>query len=232
MPWVNGRFYANPLYGRALERARELDEGETSSGSKVSKVASNEGDANAHWVTINGHHVLIQQAAKGSQNQTQNGPSSTPKAHGTIQLSARDKAYLDAYYDAVSKLSKDYDIDPALVLGVGIESGFGSAGTYLRTGDAFGMTGGSTKHMTTASSPEENVQQFFDNYGRQIRGVGSDTTAFVNALEGLDATGKPVKGWKVYNSDRASEWRVMIGEGIRQMQRDIPTYESQKKKGQ
>lgn len=23
MPWINGRFYANALFGRALERARE-----------------------------------------------------------------------------------------------------------------------------------------------------------------------------------------------------------------
>jgi hypothetical protein len=27
MPWINGRFYANPLFGRALERARAAESG-------------------------------------------------------------------------------------------------------------------------------------------------------------------------------------------------------------
>jgi len=27
MPWINGRFYANPIFGRALERAREAESG-------------------------------------------------------------------------------------------------------------------------------------------------------------------------------------------------------------
>lgn len=27
MPWINGRFYANPLFGRALEHAREAESG-------------------------------------------------------------------------------------------------------------------------------------------------------------------------------------------------------------
>jgi hypothetical protein len=68
-------------------------------------------------------------------------------------LSARDKSYLDKYYDPVRVMAKRYAVDPALVLGVGIESGFASKGTYLRTGDAFGMTGGSGEHMTAANSP-------------------------------------------------------------------------------
>jgi hypothetical protein len=58
-------------------------------------------------------------------------------------LSVRDKSYLGKYYNPVTVLAKRYDVDPALVLGVGIESGFASKGTYLRTGDRFGMTGGS-----------------------------------------------------------------------------------------
>jgi hypothetical protein len=90
------------------------------------------------------------------------------------------------------------------------------------------MTGGTTRHMTTAASPEANVQQFFSNYGGQIRGVGDDSAAFMNTLEGLDAIGNRVKDWKVYNTDRPSAWRDMIGDGIRQMRRDIPSYESER----
>ena len=87
MPWINGRFYASPLYGMALERARSID---VASRTRF----TNEQEADAH-----------------------------------CQLSSRDKAYLDAYYDAVSAWAKHYNVDPTLVLGVGIESGFASAGT-------------------------------------------------------------------------------------------------------
>ncbi|HXN98597.1 MAG TPA: hypothetical protein VN881_05950 [Candidatus Acidoferrales bacterium] len=88
------------------------------------------------------------------------------------------------------------------------------------------MTGENTKHMTTAASPAENVRQFFDSYGNQIRGTGTHTSAFINALQDRNASGKSVKGWKVYN--RANpHWEV--NEGINTMRKDIPTYLSQKK---
>ncbi len=160
---------------------------------------------------MDGRHVLIQKTQAGRPR----------------QLSPRDKAYFDKYYDAVATLAKEYNVDPALVLGIGVESGFASQGTYLRTGDAFGMTGGSTKHMTRAASPAENVRQFFDNYGSQIRDAGSDSAAFINALQGRHASGEQVKGWKVYNS-RNSRWGSIVEGGIHQMRRDIPTYLAQR----
>jgi hypothetical protein len=200
MPFINGRFYMNPTYGRVIENARDSD-------AVPRQSAANQKQAGAsRWVTINGRHVLIQETQAGH---------------------ARDKAYLDRYYNAVSSLAKKYNVDPALVLGLGIESGFASQGTYARTGDAFGMTGGSTTNMTTAASPAENVQKFFDNYGNQIRGTGSDIPAFINGLEGREFFGQPVKGWKVYNSANSESSR-MIGSGISQMRRDIPTYLSQR----
>jgi hypothetical protein len=207
MPFINGRFYMNPAYGRAVEQARAAQTTSTQHGPQPQ-------DPNAHWVTMDGRHVLIQKMQAGRPR----------------QLSPRDKAYLDKYYDAVATLAKEYNVDPALVLGVGAESGFAFKGTYLKTGDAFGMTGGSTKHMTRAASPAENVQQFFDNYGNQIRGTGSDASAFINALQGRDAFGGQVKGWKVYNSYRPAAWEQMTQDGIHQMQRDIPIYVSQRKR--
>jgi hypothetical protein len=51
VPWVNGRFYANPAYGRAVERARAVEGTPNGQGS------------GAHWVTINGRHVLIQEGS-------------------------------------------------------------------------------------------------------------------------------------------------------------------------
>lgn len=205
MPFINGRFYINPAHGRAVEQARAAE---------ATSHPHQPQDPNAHWVTMDGRHVLIH----GTQ-------AARPR-----QLSPRNKAYLDKYYDAVATLAKAYNLDPALVLGVGTESGFASQGTYLRTGDAFGMTGGSTRNMTTAASPAENVQQFFDNYGNQIRGVGSDASAFINALQGRDAFGRHGKGWKVYNSDRPAAWEQMTHDGIQQMHRDIPIYVSQRKR--
>lgn len=172
---------------------------------------SNQQDEGTHWVTIDGRHVLIRQSHAGRPR----------------QVSARDKAYLDKYYDAVAALAEVYNVNPALVLGVGAESGFASQGTYLQTGDAFGMTGGSTEHMTTSASPSENVKQFFDNYGNQIRGTGSNAPAFMNALQGRDASGARVKGWKVYNSKYPGKWHATVASGIHQMRRDIPIYLSQ-----
>jgi hypothetical protein len=47
MPFINGKFYMNLAYGRALENARANE--------------STDGDQGGHWVTINGRHVLIQE---------------------------------------------------------------------------------------------------------------------------------------------------------------------------
>jgi rare lipoprotein A (peptidoglycan hydrolase) len=48
MPFINGKFYMNPAYGRAVERARDAEGG----------LPEDEG---GHWVTINGRHLLIQE---------------------------------------------------------------------------------------------------------------------------------------------------------------------------
>jgi hypothetical protein len=140
------------------------------------------------------------------------------------RLSDRDRSYLDRYYDAVAKYANQYKVNPSFPLGLGIESTFGSGGTYLDTGDAFGMTGGSTAHMTHAASPEENARVLFDLYGRQMYGVGDDVDAFINAMQGRNAKGQPVPGWRTYNSKHAQKWENMARSGIDQMKRDLPAY--------
>jgi hypothetical protein len=92
------------------------------------------------------------------------------------------------------------------------------------------MTGGSTKNMTKATSPDENVKQFFHNYGNQIRGTGTDASAFMNGLQGRDAFGEPVKGFKVYNSAHPVEWHDLISGGIGHMRATLPRYLSQRPK--
>jgi hypothetical protein len=154
-------------------------------------------------------------------------------AAASRQLSDRDRNYLDLYYDEVAMMAKYYAVDPILILAVGIESGFASTGTYLRTGDAFGLTGGSTAHMTTAMSAADDVRKFFVNYGSQIWGAGSNVEFFIDALEGAyrreDAEkAERVPGWKEYNSKYPGTWRTMIRGGITTMQRDVPIYLQQR----
>ena len=148
-----------------------------------------------------------------------------PKPH----ISKRDKAYLDKYYKPMVAKAKAYGVDPALPLGLGIESGFATKGTYLRTGDAFGMTGGSTKHMTHASSPEQNVDELFSGWGEQMRGTGSNVSLFLNHLEMEDANGNQITSQGMYNSVEIppTAWKSFITSGINEMQRDIPIYNSQ-----
>jgi hypothetical protein len=80
--------------------------------------------------------------------------------------------------------------------------------------------------MTVATSPAVNVKQFFDNYGSQIRGTGSDASAFINALQGRNASGERVKGWKEYNTVN-SGWEDVVNSGINEMRRAIPIYVQQ-----
>jgi|ERR1700722_3563764 len=55
MPFINGRFYMNPAYGRALERARADEEPSRHND-------SDRQESDGHWVTIDGHHVLIKES--------------------------------------------------------------------------------------------------------------------------------------------------------------------------
>lgn len=61
MPFVNGRFYANPTFGRNVERARAAEE-------ISERQESNRQESNSHWVTIHGRHVLIKEAPKAERD--------------------------------------------------------------------------------------------------------------------------------------------------------------------
>jgi rare lipoprotein A (peptidoglycan hydrolase) len=54
MPFINGKFYMNPAYGRAIENARA---DEAASGQRDPQQQQVSG---THWVAIDGRHVLIQ----------------------------------------------------------------------------------------------------------------------------------------------------------------------------
>jgi hypothetical protein len=63
MHFINGKFYMNPAYGRAIENARANE--------------PTDGDHGGHWVTIDGRHVLI---AEGTPEQKATDSTQTEKS--------------------------------------------------------------------------------------------------------------------------------------------------------
>ena len=61
MPFINNRFYMNPAYGRAIQKARIAKPGiETSRDAQPSGAQdAQRPNSGGHWVTIDHHHVLI-----------------------------------------------------------------------------------------------------------------------------------------------------------------------------
>ena len=55
MPFINGRFYMNPAYGRSVDQARAAEAASNQPGPQQQ-------DPNAHWVTMDGRHVLIHES--------------------------------------------------------------------------------------------------------------------------------------------------------------------------
>jgi hypothetical protein len=143
---------------------------------------------------------------------------------GGAQLSNRDKIYLDRYYDAVKSMAAKYSVDPTLVLALGAESGFGTSDIFNEHKDAFGLSGGSIETQPDFRSYEANVRRLFREYGPQIWGTGGNGAAFLNALNGKDATGTAVPGWKKYNTANYDNWLKMMQNGIDQMRRSVPLY--------
>ena len=177
--------------------------------------------ADPNCMDVNTKEKARREGDKAAQSAAQN----KPKPH----LSKRDKAYLDKYYKPMAAKAKEYGVNPALPLGLAGESGFASKGMYLWTGDAFGMTGGSTANPVRAKSPEDDVNKLFANFGEQMRGTGSDTMLFLHRLEQEDANGNQITANGMYNSVEIppTTWIESAKSWIGQMQRDIPIYLSQ-----
>lgn len=69
MPLINGRYCANPAFGRAVEAARATEEEQPD--------ASNE---DGHWVTIDGRHVLLHDAQAGKEHIKHAKPEPLPES--------------------------------------------------------------------------------------------------------------------------------------------------------
>ena len=78
MPWINGRFYMNPAHGRAVELARAA---ETAAQHPMPHEQQHDG---THWVTIDHHHVLIDEVHVGEHHKHTNSESLPPSGQASI----------------------------------------------------------------------------------------------------------------------------------------------------
>lgn len=84
MPFINSRFYLNPTYGRALERARAT---EPTPRNQVSRGTE------GHWVTIDHRHVLIHEpVGQNARGASHEGRPANVKRRARIAESARKHA--------------------------------------------------------------------------------------------------------------------------------------------
>jgi len=68
VPFINGRFYMNPSFGRGVESAR--------SSEVTPSDHDKEQSVGAHWITIEGRHVLIHEGMEHfAESATQSAPS-------------------------------------------------------------------------------------------------------------------------------------------------------------
>jgi len=112
MPFVNGKFYMNPAYGQAAERARAAH-------AASDHAAANPQDQDAHWVTIGGKHVLIQEMQPG---QAQHGTQKlTKKSENAILESSLTAEQAVAFEDAVADAGKKYGINPNILVGIAVK---------------------------------------------------------------------------------------------------------------
>ena len=59
MPFINARYYMNPAYGRALERAHAPQSEPSTLQGAPQSVQQDQPGENGHWVTIDHRHVFI-----------------------------------------------------------------------------------------------------------------------------------------------------------------------------
>ncbi|MGH9682192.1 MAG: hypothetical protein ACRD4S_01060 [Candidatus Acidiferrales bacterium] len=124
MPTINGRYYANPAYGRGVERARlaealmehfrredrgnwehnpvtdYFDEAERSAGSPhaaSSHVSTAQPEPGTRWVTIDGRHVLIREDQAGREHHQDH----TQQARKTAHTQSRSREPANSRDDVV-----------------------------------------------------------------------------------------------------------------------------------
>src|SRR5208282_5013185 len=87
MPFINGRFYMNPAYGRAVEHARST---RVESDHEVSQR-----QPDAHWVTIDGRHALISETPTGKAQENQQDQKQQSQPQPKAKRFSGDATYYD-----------------------------------------------------------------------------------------------------------------------------------------
>lgn len=90
MPVINGRFYANPAYGRGMERARLREEGAENDELEVVSAAEANG-ANGHWVTMDHRHILIHESTDRNAHDSsrEGGPANVSRRARIAEIARR-----------------------------------------------------------------------------------------------------------------------------------------------
>jgi hypothetical protein len=114
MPWMNGRFYANPFFGRALERARMADSGQvwsaerpemelqSSSQTKTGSAAPSPTSQHSHGPQPNHQKAIEKKASAGYGETSGLLPQALPHAKGrnAYDRSTWDKNSFDQLQEA------------------------------------------------------------------------------------------------------------------------------------
>ena len=108
MPFINGRFYVNPAFGRSVESARAATAHEYEPPQK---------EQDGHWVTIAGRHVLIQSAGSepnvSRQHQGDKSKAAHPKPPARMVLpeSGFASIYADSFDGRTTANGETFDQD-------------------------------------------------------------------------------------------------------------------------
>jgi rare lipoprotein A len=101
MPFINGKFYMNPAYGRAVESARRSGAIPNQNTARQSQT-HDDADEDGHWVTINGQHVLIDGSSQAQnpavrRHPRQSAEKTADQARQTLPSSGQASIYADKF---------------------------------------------------------------------------------------------------------------------------------------
>jgi RHS repeat-associated protein len=133
-------------------------------------------------------------------------------------------AFLNTQFGPASSVASTYGVDPTLLLGLSaLESGWGSSSQARNQFNPFGATpGGDSTAGLGYSSYSSAWNSWGNSWGARVNGVGSDTSAFLNALlwdnRGFSAA---VDQRGSYNSENPL-WSASVANTIASVQARLP----------
>lgn len=100
------------------------------------------------------------------------------------ELPTKYDDFITTHLPHANKIATEYGVDPALVLGVSAyESAWGTSRMARELNNPFGATPDS-RTGTNYSSPDSAWNNWGEQWGPRIRGVGSDKEGFIDQAAG------------------------------------------------